>query len=150
MNTSITIPIKIAGTTLIGVMTKEFPIEYGNCFSLYDTNGKSHRVVNFVYENLKEWIKRTNQKDIIVRCIPKSDLLWEICDDRIPLNWYKQEYCTVCTPLRMLPFEQRKRYVSKYSFTKVPNPLDKTKWYIITYPKNVKSKNRIIIPDKCS
>jgi hypothetical protein len=114
-----TIPIKIGVSTLVGYMTDGgFPINGGNCFDLIDTDGSRHRVVNFGYENLKEWMKRTEQTDITVRCIPKSDRLWEICDDRIPKEWYTSEYCTVCTPIRLLPFEQRKQYVKNKKFTK--------------------------------
>lgn len=114
-----TIPIKIGGSTLVGYMTDGgFPINGGNCFDLIDTDGSRHRVVNFGYENLKEWMKRTGQTDICVRCIPKSDRLWEICDERIPNEWYNKEYCTTCTPIRLLPFEQRKEYVKGKKFTK--------------------------------
>lgn len=114
-----TIPIKIGCSTLVAYDTHNgFPIVGGNCFDLIDTDGSRHRVVNFGYENLKEWMKRTEQTDITVRCIPKSDRLWEICDDRIPKEWYTSEYCTVCTPIRLLPFEQRKQYVKNKKFTK--------------------------------
>ena len=114
-----TIPIRIGCVTLVGYNTRNgFPIKGGNCFNLIDTDGSSHSIVNFGYENLNEWMKRSGQTDISVRCIPKSDKLWEICDDRIPKEWYKSEYCTVCTPIRLLPFEQRKQYVKNKKFTK--------------------------------
>lgn len=113
-----TIPIKIGNVTLVNYIGHSYPIKGGNCFDLIDTDDSSHRVVNFGYENLKEWMKRTGQTDIAVRCIPKSDRLWEICDDRIPKEWYSSEYCTVCTPIRLLPFEQRKQYVKNKKFTK--------------------------------
>ena len=113
-----TIPIKFGGVTLVGYIFSSYPINGGNCFDLIDTDGSSHRVVNFGYENLEEWMKRTGQTDIVVRCIPKSDTLWEICDDRIPENWYNKEYCSVCTPIRMLPLEQRKKYLRDNKFFK--------------------------------
>lgn len=119
---SITIPIVIGGSTLIGVNTRNgYPIKRGNCFDLQDEAGKGHRIVNFYLENLKEWMRQTKQKDIRVRCIPKSDHLWEICDERIPVEWYSQKYCTVCTPLRMLPLQQRKEYLTENKFKKVFN-----------------------------
>ena len=102
------IPIQIGFVTMVGCYCKSYPYPHGNCFSLMDVDGTEHRVVNFYYENLIEWMTRTNQLDIWVRCIPKSDRIWEICDDRIPPEWYAKQYCSVCTPLRMLPLEQRR------------------------------------------
>ena len=79
MSEILTIPIVVAGSTLIGVNTRNgFPINGGNCFDLADESGNSHRIVNFKLENLEEWKRRAKQKDIRVRCIPKSDRLWEI------------------------------------------------------------------------
>lgn len=113
------IPIRVGRCTLVGYSTKNgFPIKRGNCFDLIDIDGSSHRIVNFGYENLEEWMKRSGQVDIHVRCIPKSDTLWEICDERIPNEWYNKEYCTRCTPIRLLPFEQRKEYLKGKKFTK--------------------------------
>ena len=85
-----------------------FPLKGGNCFSLIDPNGKYHSVVNFKAENLEEWVRRTGQTDIDVECIPKSDKIWMIVDKRIPQDWYSDRFCEVCTPYRMLPYEQRK------------------------------------------
>lgn len=101
------IPIKFGATTLIGSFG-EFPRKTGNCFSLMDEKGEYHRVVNFNYENLKEWMHRTGQTDVDVECIPKSDHIWMIADERIPKNWYSNRFCEVCTPYRLLPYEQRK------------------------------------------
>jgi len=113
-----TIPIEIGCITLVYYIIKEYPSSGGNCFSLLDTDGSEHKIVNFKYENLEEWIRQTKQTDITVRCIPKSDKLWEICDERIPKNWYADEYCTICTPIRMIPFEQRKQYLKNKKFRK--------------------------------
>ena len=119
MSDPITIPMRIGGSTMICVDQSDgFPLKGGNCFSLIDPEGKRHKVVNFSYENLKEWQKRTSQTDIKVRCIPKSNTIWEICDERIPNEWYNEEYCTVCTPLRMLPIDQRKEYLKGKMFKK--------------------------------
>lgn len=117
--TVVTIPIEIGGVTMLGCYIKRYPSPHGNCFSLRDTDDKEHKVVNFNYENLKEWMKRTGQKDIRVRCIPKSDHIWEIADERIPSDWYSKEYCPVCTPLRMLPLEQRKKEMARSTYKKV-------------------------------
>lgn len=136
-----TIHIRFGSVTLVGYLSKKFPIKGGNCFSLIDTDGESHRVVNFGYENLVEWMKRTGQKDIKVRCIPKSDWLWEICDERIPKEWYNVKYCTTCTPLRLLPFEQRKEYVKGSTFKKVYNE-DGT-WYLIMSTKIIPNARKL-------
>lgn len=120
MNEPKIIPIKIGGITLIGVNTRNgFPLKGGNCFDLIDIDGSYHKVANFSYENLKEWQKRTGQVDIKVRCIPKSNTIWGICDERIPNEWYNKEYCTVCVPLRLLPLEQRKKEMSGCTFKKI-------------------------------
>lgn len=141
-----TILIRIGGSTLVGYDVRNgFPIRGGNCFDLIDVDDMRHRVVNFGYENLIEWMKRTGQTDITVRCIPKSDRLWEICDDRIPKEWYNKSYCTVCTPIRMLPFEQRKEYLKNKKFSKT-----KEGWLIISSyirPKIEKLKDLTFVED---
>lgn len=124
------IPIEIGFVTLVGNLIKEYPADHGNCFGLRDENGEEHRVVNFYYENLREWMGRTGQKDIYVRCIPKSDHIWEICDERIPKEWYAKQYCPACTPLRMLPLEQRKREMNGTKYWKVKG--DDGREYIIS------------------
>ena len=125
------IPIRMGGSTLVGVNIYKpvydengewvrneidhdvFPIKGGNCFCLIDPNGKYHSVVNFKAENLEEWMLRTGQTDIDVECILKSDKIWMIVDKRIPQDWYSDRFCEVCTPYRMLPYEQRKEMFSR-------------------------------------
>lgn len=140
-----TIPIKFGAVTLVGYSTKNgFPIQGGNCFDLIDVDGTNHRIVNFGFENLNEWIKRTGQTDIKVRCILKSEKLWEICDDRIPNDWYNKEYCTVCTPLRMLPFDQRKEYVKNRKFTKTKEGYVLISTPIVTSNKRKLNSNWVV------
>jgi hypothetical protein len=91
MNEIILVPIRIGGSTLLGVPTDKLPVKGGNCFHLIDPNGHNHRVVNFSYENLKGWMKLTGQKDVYVKCIEKSDSIWEIIDERIPKEWYNND-----------------------------------------------------------
>jgi len=112
------IPIQIGFVTCVGYFEKNYPRSCGNCFSLRDVDGTEHNVVNFYYENLKEWMMQTHQTDICVKCIPKSENIWEICDDRIPKKWYAEKYCSVCTPLRMLPMEQRKEEMRGKTYRK--------------------------------
>lgn len=141
MNEIITIDIKFAGSTLLGS---------NNCFSLYDSDGKSHKIVNFYYETFKDWVEKTNQVDVKVRCIPKSTTIWEICDERIPSYLYRSEYCVVCTPLRMLPLKQRKTEMAKCRYKKVFDKNDKTKWWLTcvhSYSGEKISKGGIIIPN---
>ena len=104
------VSINIGFVTLVGPDNK-LPHKFGNCFSLIDGEGKEHRVVNFLYENLIECQKRFNLTDINVEVLPKSENIWIIKDERITKEWYNEKYCTVCTPIRMLPFEQRKEYL---------------------------------------
>lgn len=140
MSETLTIPIKFAGSTMKAT---------NNCFSLYDLDGKSHRIVNFYIETLEKYIKQSGQTDIKVRCIPKSNVLWEICDERIPKDLYRNEYCVTCTPLRMLPLEQRKQEMKQCSYKKIYDKNDKTKWWVMKiFPKNPISKGGIILPYK--
>jgi hypothetical protein len=137
MSDILTIPIKFYGSTILPT---------NNCFSLIDPDGKSHKVVNFYYENLKHYIEQSGQTDIKVRCIPKSNTIWEICDERISARLYRNEYCVTCTPLRLLPFEQRKREMKKHTYKKIYDTNDKTKWYVsTTFDK--RSKGGIIFPE---
>ena len=137
MNEIITVPIRFAGSTML--------VE-NNCFSLYDIEGNTHKVVNFYYENLKRCISKSNQIDIKIRCIPKSTKIWEICDDRIPPDYYSSEYCVVCTPLRMLPLEQRKRELSKFHYKKIYDKTNNTSW-VLSKSKEKISRGGIIIPN---
>ena len=96
------IPIRIGGSTLLACdASKGFPIEGGNCFDLVDIDNSWHTVVNFGYENFKEWVKRSKMSDVMVRGIPGSDTAWEICDGRIPKEWYKRSNCPVCSPFKL-------------------------------------------------
>lgn len=114
------IKIKIGGTTLIGPDYRSLrlgkPARWGNCFDLVN-DGVSHRVVNFSYENFEYITNKLKLKNINVEFLPKSDHLYVISDERISNEWYS-DVCTVCTPIRMLPIEQRKRYLEGKTFKK--------------------------------
>lgn len=104
------VPIKVMGHTIVGVNTSSYPVFRGNCFDLL-VRGKTRRVVNFAYENLREAQSRFGLNDIEVEYVPKSnDHRIIITDDRIPKDWYPKDWCSVCCPAREMPFEMRKRY----------------------------------------
>lgn len=91
--------------TLVGAYSEKYPYKHGNCFSMKCDNGHSYRIVNFVYENLTEAIKRG--VELPVRVLPLNDSVAVICDARIPENWYQPTFCRVCCPESLLPLPQR-------------------------------------------
>ena len=127
------VKIRIGGQTMLGVISNSLkqgiPITGGNCFDLIDDD-KSHRVVNFCVENFKYITEKLNLTYIYVDLVEKSDTLWIIKDYRIPQEWYSKEYCIVCTPIRMLPTEQRKKYLSEHKFKKYTDESG-TSWTLI-------------------
>ena len=124
----------MGGQTMLGVISNSLkqgiPVDGGNCFDLIDDDDKSHRILNFCSENFKYITNKLNLMDVEVSLVEKSDVLWIIKDERIPQEWYNKEYCLVCTPIRMLPFEQRRKYLSEHKFKKYTDESG-AKWTII-------------------
>lgn len=97
------IPVKVALVSCVGVLSKDYPLSYGNYFSIiYPSHWMGIQVCNFNYENFKEAIKRfltDGQVEVIV--FQKEGEDWVFCaiaDDRIPQDWYHmwsddQGYC---------------------------------------------------------
>lgn len=102
--------ISVTTVTLVGIVQKSYPYKHGNCFSMLADNGREYKVVNFFYENLKEGIRR-NKLTLPVRLYVLGDAATSttaiLYDTRIPGDWYNSEFCTTCTPHKLLPFGQR-------------------------------------------
>jgi hypothetical protein len=104
--------LEITSHTLIGVNTRKYPVSHGNCFSMSSDNGKVYKIVNFYLENLEEGIER-GKLTLPVRLYILGDSdksrIAIIYDSRIPSDWYANEFCTTCTPLKFQSFTQRMR-----------------------------------------
>lgn len=102
------IPIYIGLVSLVGICRTNYPLSYGNYFSMYlnDDDKNSYYVNNFHYENFKEAIKRfLPDNKVKVRVFSeyrKDDKNYQyksisIIDERIPQDWYlywgDKNYC---------------------------------------------------------
>lgn len=96
---------EITLVTCVGVLTKNFPISSGNCFSVVAENDKSYRIVNFVHENMEELFRRGFKAPFKIAVIGKNTAI--VHDERIPDRWYQDRYCEVCCPSELLPVNQR-------------------------------------------
>ena len=101
--------IKIEEQTLIGSFG-DFPRKIGNCFSIVTESKKRYSIVNFVVENLEELLKREVIKWPI-KILPISKAEAVICDERIPDEWYRLEYCATCCPDSLLPHPQKAKHL---------------------------------------
>ncbi len=98
--------VRVTGSTMVGVSTKTFPVEHGNCFDVETKCGKEFRILNFAFENLKELIRLEKVSwPIDIAVVGKEIAI--VCDTRIPDEWYPVEFCSVCTPQRLLSLPQR-------------------------------------------
>jgi len=98
--------------TLVGVMSRDFPLQYGNCFSVSSDSTVRYKIVNFILENLQELLKQ-NVISWPVKILPISNRAAVIVDERIPEEWYSKEYCEICCPFDLLPHNQQMTYVRK-------------------------------------
>jgi hypothetical protein len=96
--------IKITLQTLVGTVEKDFPREHGNCFTVETDTGKNYCIVNFYIENLEEAVKRGIFWPIKILAL--DDGTGIIMDERIPENWYRDDYCECCCPRALLPHNQ--------------------------------------------
>lgn len=97
---------RITVTTLVGVMPGTFPIDSGNCFSIKASDNREYKIVNFIYENLKELIDR-KYIEFPIEILKLSNHVAIINDERIPEEWYSKEFCTICCPRPLLPLPQQ-------------------------------------------
>lgn len=100
---------EITSITLVGVLKKNFPLRYGNCFSVMAENDQSYRIVNFVYENMQEILRRGFKEPFKIAVIGTHTAI--IHDERIPDEWYSDKYCETCCPVDLLPSIQRMRHL---------------------------------------
>lgn len=78
----------------------DFPRKRGNCFSILGEDGNYYRIVNFGAENLREILK-TLELPVNIEPIGgkyNGHPLAVIRDDRIPPEWYSEDYCEICCP----------------------------------------------------
>lgn len=97
--------IAVAGSTLVGYCTDEYPIEYGNCFSVATEDGKNYRILNFGLENLEHLLA---EKGLTwpVKIVVLGERHAALSDERIGDRWYWPRFCSVCTPRDLIPLPQ--------------------------------------------
>lgn len=95
----------IGSQTLVGFTKQTFPAKRGNCFGVETANGTSEfRIVNFVVENLEELLSRGLCWPI--RIVELDNRVAVINDERIPDDWYREDFCETCCPESLLPTPQ--------------------------------------------
>lgn len=99
--------IRITSQTLIGFPDKR-PAESGNCFSIEADDGHGYRIVNFNLENLEALIKLGLTYPI--ECKQLAGGIAIIHDPRIGERWYRNRFCEVCCPEKLLPITQLHRH----------------------------------------
>ena len=92
----------ITTTTLVGYSSNSFPMKRGNCFWVETDKGNSYNILNFNYENLKYLIYE-KKVSYPIKILKISDKHAVICDSQIPLDYYSDDFCTVCCPKQYLP-----------------------------------------------
>lgn len=95
----------ITTVTLLGVWG-DFPLKSGNCFGVKGDDNKYYQILNFVYENIKH-LMATTDLTFPVKIIKYSDNTALIADIRIPREYYRNRFCSTCTPRDLLPPNQR-------------------------------------------
>jgi len=106
--------VRTAEVTLMGTLRTDYPMESGNCFSVETDDGRHYRIVNFVYENMKEAFRRGTSDDRWrpgvewpLKCLEIGNGTAIVHDLRIPTDWYAQRWCECCCPHDLLPMPQR-------------------------------------------
>ena len=101
--------IEMGAQTLVGVLTREYPLKRGNCFSVLAEDGNSYRIVNFSAENLEE-LTRRGVVDFPFNIKLLNERTAVVHDIRIPDGWYDARWCAVCCPKDLLPLPQQLEY----------------------------------------
>ena len=99
---------KAMGTTsqtLVGYSKGKFPQKSGNCFSVRTDQGNEYRIVNFNVENWDEMIRMGLELPIVIGVLDEGTAI--IQDDRIPDEWYDDQYCSVCCAEKHWPINQK-------------------------------------------
>ena len=132
--------------TAIGMQTLvgsygEFPRSGGNCFSMEVTGFERHlHVANFYVENLEELLERgVVSYPIKVHVIGEGQCV--IQDERIEDEWYRKEFCSICTPNELLPLPQRLKFAREIDRgdVEISEP-DENGMYIIKTQVNEKAR----------
>jgi hypothetical protein len=95
--------LRVTNVTLVGAYG-DFPMERGNCFSVFAADGNEYRIVNFVHENMAHLKGRRISLPIQIRAL--ADNIAVIHDPRIPDEWYAIRFCETCCPNSLLPLPQ--------------------------------------------
>jgi len=96
--------IQVTGSTMVGIMGSKFPLPRGNCFSVETVEGERFRIANFGLENWEEMIRRGIGFPIKIMKIDERRAI--VHDERIPDNWYDNNWCEICCPRSLLPKQQ--------------------------------------------
>lgn len=134
----------VGSVTLVGYLTKSYPMAGGNCFSVH-TDAAEYRVINFGYENLQELMRR----EVIswpLDIIPISERHCVIADYRIPKEWYNDRFCSTCTPSDLLPPQQKlERVLDLKSGRRVEREIEIDGKKMIAVSYNVGMKEGIVM-----
>lgn len=126
--------VSMGSQTLVGVIPKEFPLEFGNCFGLC-TKKQEYNIVNFYTENFDHLIEEgIIEYPVRIKVLDKSCAI--LCDKRIPDNYYRKDICSICAPYKFWTKEQKAKRKEEInsgklevrSFKASPEPLG----YIVT------------------
>jgi len=98
---------RVGTVTLVAYFSDKFPMENGNCFSMVEVGTDNYyKIINFNHENLEELLKR-EIIDFPLNVIILGGRTAIMADERIPLDWYSDRFCSVCTPVDYLPTPQK-------------------------------------------
>lgn len=97
--------VSIGSVTLVGIIGTP-PFSRGNCFTVGLKEGGWCKIVNFNYENFT-YLKSEKIIEFPIKVLILSDRVGVFCDSSIPEDYYQTEFCTVCTPAKLLPTTQR-------------------------------------------
>jgi hypothetical protein len=98
---------KINSTTLVGIGGC-YPLKAGNCFSVIAEN-KVYKILNFIYENLIHLINN-NIIDFPIKIHLLDEKHAIIIDEKIPDDYFADNFCTTCSPYKLLPITQQIKY----------------------------------------
>lgn len=103
----------ITSITLKGVISKTYPVDHGNCFSVIASDDNEYRILNFNYENFRHLIDVLKIDIQTVKILPITKRYAVIHEESFPHEYYQKEFCEVCCPAGFLPFNQKLRRARK-------------------------------------
>jgi hypothetical protein len=99
----------IGFVSLVGVYSSEWPIKWGNYFSMSAEDGKSYQIVNFWYENLEQLLEH-KEIEFPIPLLILDDGYAMIHDPRIPDDWYVKDSVSTCVPRRYHTIHQQAKH----------------------------------------